>query len=394
MTRLLVFLAIVCSVTAGVHFYLWHRLVKAPQWPSPWMGVGTWLIVGLALSIPLGFVTSRMISRELVSPLVWTGYVWMGAMFLTLVLLLPAELLRLGAGFLGQSAVGASLLGGGSDVADPGRRMMLSRLIAGGALSGAAGLSVVGLATALRKVAVKRVDVPIARLPEALRGFKIAQLTDIHVGPTIGKAFIEQLVETTNALEPDVIAITGDLVDGSVAELGDFVRPLAGLRARHGVYFVTGNHEYYSGADEWTAFLETLGIRVLENERVTLAHEGAAIEIAGVNDWTAGQFDDPPDIAKALEGKADDAPVILLAHQPKQIEDASRLGVDLQLSGHTHGGQIFPFNYLVFLQQPYVEGLHTHGDSKLYVSPGTGYWGPPMRVGIPAEITDLRLDVA
>src|SRR5690606_38881361 len=230
-------------------------------------------------------------------------------------------------------------------------------------------------------------------LPSELAGLTIAQLTDIHVGPTIGRAFIEDLVRRTNALEPDVIAITGDLVDGSVAELGEAVRPLGELRARHGVFFVTGNHEYYSGADEWIAFLESIGIRVLRNERVTIEHEGAAIDIAGVDDWEAKQFGNGHgrDLRKALEGRAPERKVVLLAHQPKQIDEAAELGVDLQLSGHTHGGQIVPFNFLVRLQQPYVAGLHDHGPTKLYVSPGTGYWGPPMRLGVAAEITRIEL---
>ncbi len=379
--RVAVFLLVVSGLTAGVHYYLWLRLVRSPAWPSPWLAVGTWALVALALSIPLGMLTSRVVPREIASPVAWTAFVWMGALFLCLVMLLPAELLRLGEGLLAR----------GADVADPARRQMLSRLIAGGVMSAGVGLSGFGMVTALGRVGVKRVEVPIAGLPASLRGLTIAQLSDIHVGPTIGRSFIEQIVETTNALEPDIIAITGDLVDGSVADLGEHVRPLGRLRARHGVFFVTGNHEYYSGAAEWVAFLRGLGITVLQNERVTIEHDGAALDLAGVNDWTAGQFDDPHDLDAALDGKPADRTVVLLAHQPKHIEQAAAKGVDLQLSGHTHGGQIFPFNYLVRLQQPYVAGLHTHGASKLYVSPGTGYWGPPMRIGVAPEITSLCL---
>jgi len=220
---------------------------------------------------------------------------------------------------------------------------------------------------------------------------KIVQLTDIHVGPTIGRTFMDDLVRKTNALEPDVIAITGDLVDGSVAELAEHVAPLAGLRARHGVYFCTGNHEYYSGADDWIAHLGTLGIDVLRNEHRVIEHEGARLAIAGVHDWTSGQFGHATDVSAALDGKDADVPVVLLAHQPKHIDEAADHGVALQLSGHTHGGQIFPFNYLVGLDQPYVKGLHDHRGTQLYVSSGTGYWGPPMRLAVPAEITELTL---
>jgi predicted MPP superfamily phosphohydrolase len=189
-----------------------------------------------------------------------------------------------------------------------------------------------------------------------------------------------------------MVVITGDLVDGSVAELEPHVEPLKRLRAKDGVYFVTGNHEYYSGANAWIAHLESLGIRVLRNERVPIRGEHG-FDLAGVDDWTAHQFggEHGMNLEKALSGRDPDRAVVLLAHQPKAIVEAGARGVDLQLSGHTHGGQLFPFNFLVGLQQPYVAGLHDHGATKIYVSRGTGYWGPPMRVGAPAEITRIEL---
>jgi predicted MPP superfamily phosphohydrolase len=381
--RLLVFLAVVLSITAAIHYYLWARLVRDPLWPAPWMNVGTWLVAALGASIPLGFVASRFLSRDAASPLAWIAFVWMGAMFLMVVFLVPAELVRWIPNVWGSGA---------DELASPERRRLFARgiaLVVGGAGLGLSGL---GIRNALAPVKVERVRVMLRELPGPLAGFRIAQLTDVHVGPTIGRAFVEQLVERTNALSPDLIAITGDLVDGSVAELGPLVAPLGDLRARHGVFFVTGNHEYYSGADEWIAFLEGLGIRVLRNERVTVEHDGALLDVAGVDDWEASQFEGHGrDLAKALEGRDRDRKLVLLAHQPKQIEEAAALGVDLQISGHTHGGQIKPFNYLVRLQQPYVQGLHDHGNAKLYVSPGTGYWGPPMRLGVEAEITLLEL---
>lgn len=196
----------------------------------------------------------------------------------------------------------------------------------------------------------------------------------------------------TNALEPDVIAITGDLVDGTVEDLREHVAPLAGLRAKHGVYFVTGNHEYYSGVDAWIAELSRIGVRVLRNERVEIRVGDDAIDLAGVDDFSARRVPGHgPDLKRALEGRDPARELILLAHQPRAIEEASRLGVGLQLSGHTHGGQIWPWTYLVYLQQPYVSGLHRHGDAQVYVSRGTGYWGPPMRLGADAEITKLTL---
>jgi predicted MPP superfamily phosphohydrolase len=249
------------------------------------------------------------------------------------------------------------------------------------------------LRRALARVEVKEVAVQLARLSPRHTGTTIVQLTDLHVGPTIGRAFIEDIVRRTNALKPDVVAITGDLVDGSVERLRDAVAPLGELRATHGVYFVTGNHEYFSGADPWLAELEGLGIRVLRNERVSIGEGTEGFDIAGVHDYGAARLDPTarPDLGRALSGRDPARPVVLLAHQPRAVVEAAKHGVDLQLSGHTHGGQIWPFTYFVKLQQPYVAGLHQHGLTQIYVSPGTGYWGPPMRLGTRAEITRLTL---
>ncbi len=227
-----------------------------------------------------------------------------------------------------------------------------------------------------------------------MNGLTLVQLTDVHVGPTIGRAFIETIVAHTNALHPDVIAITGDLVDGSVAELADAVAPLGQLRARHGVYFVTGNHEYFSGATPWIAELTRLGIRCLRNERVSIGDGAASFELAGVDDHSgarSGEDGHGEDLPRALANLDPEREVVLMAHQPRSVFAASRFGVGLQISGHTHGGQLWPFSYLVRLQQPFLAGLHRHGDTQIYVSRGTGYWGPPMRLGAPAEITQFVL---
>lgn len=379
-SRTLVTLSVVLAVVWGLHHYLWVRLVRDPGWPRPWRRVGTVASFTLAASIPLAFLGGRLLPRALATPLAWAGYTWMGVMFLVVVLLLPSELVRLGAKLVASERV------------DLRRRGLLGRSLALFAGAGGVGLGAFAMFTALRPLQVKRVRVPIVGLSERLRGFSIVQLTDIHVGPTIDGALIEEIVAKTNACSPDVIAITGDLVDGSVAELGAFVEPLRKLRARHGVYFVTGNHEYYSGVSEWIAFLEGLGIRVLGNERVSIEHEGEPLDIAGVHDWSSRGLGHGPDLERALSGLVPGRKVILLAHQPKQITEAAARGVSLQLSGHTHGGQIFPFNYLVHLQQPFVVGLHRVGDTALYVSPGAAYWGPPMRLGTEAEISQLVLE--
>jgi len=196
-------------------------------------------------------------------------------------------------------------------------------------------------------------------------------------------------VRETNALAPDMVVITGDLVDGSVAHLSALVEPLRDLKARDGVFFVTGNHEYYSGADEWIAHLRTMGIRVLRNERVDVR---GLFDLAGVDDVSARMLPGHGmDIPGALAGRDPSRALVLLAHQPKAIKEAVKAGVDLQLSGHVHGGQMIPFNWLVHLDQPFLSGLHQMEETWIYVSQGTGYWGPPMRVGTQAEITHIML---
>jgi predicted MPP superfamily phosphohydrolase len=254
-------------------------------------------------------------------------------------------------------------------------------------------ITLIGFVMARRVARVVDIEVPVDGLPEALEGFTIAQLSDIHVGPTIKRRFVEGVVERVNRLGADMVAITGDLVDGSVGELAHHTAPLAGLRSRHGTYFVTGNHEYYSGAHAWIRELTRLGARVLLNEHVVLEHEGARIALAGVTDYSAGYFDPShrSDPARALAGAPGDAVKVLLAHQPRSARHAAAAGYDLQLSGHTHGGQFWPWNHFVRLQQPFTAGLKRLGTMWIYISRGTGYWGPPMRFGIPSEIARIRL---
>jgi predicted MPP superfamily phosphohydrolase len=202
---------------------------------------------------------------------------------------------------------------------------------------------------------------------------------------------VERVVREANALSPDMIVITGDLVDGTVEQLAALVEPLRDLQARDGVYFVTGNHEYYSGADAWIAHLKMLGIRVLRNERVEI--RGGLFDLAGVDDASSGRMlpHHGQDVARALEGRDPARAVVLLAHQPKALKHAVAGDVDLQISGHVHGGQMVPFNWLARLDQPFVQGLHRVERTWLYVSTGTGYWGPPMRVGPAAEVTHIEL---
>ncbi|MGH8150878.1 MAG: metallophosphoesterase [Steroidobacteraceae bacterium] len=252
----------------------------------------------------------------------------------------------------------------------------------------------VGFANARRRARIVDVDIPLDGLPPALAGFTIAQVSDVHVGRTIRRKYVEAIVRAVNALEADLIALTGDLVDGPVEELAADVAPLAGLEARYGACFVTGNHEYYSGEPAWRVELERLGLRVLNNQHWVIMHRGAQIVVAGVTDFSAERFDarQKSDPEAALRGAPSDAGArILLAHQPRTAPAAARAGFDLQLSGHTHGGQFWPWTHFVRFQQPFTAGLNRLGRLWVYTSRGTGYWGPPKRFGAPSEITRLRL---
>jgi uncharacterized protein len=390
MTRLVLFIATILALLAGIHYYIWARLIRDPHVPPPWNIVATVTLVLLGVGTPAVLILGRN-HPGLKELLAWPAYIWMGTMFLLFVALLAGDLFRL------VAAIGRKM--SGTEAVDPDRRTFIARLTAVSTAVLAATLSGVALRSALGAIAVKEVRVRLNRLPKEQHGLTIAQLTDVHVGPTIGRAFIEEIVRRTNELAPDIVAITGDLVDGSVAELGDAVAPLANLKAKHGVFFVTGNHEYFSGATAWINELSRMGIRVLRNERVPIgAAEGAAgFDLAGIEDRTAGRYGGAaPEaaMATALTGRDNRRELVLLAHQPRSMFDAEPFGVGLQLSGHTHGGQIWPFGYLVRLQQGFLAGLHRRGDAQLYVSRGTGYWGPPMRLGAPAEITHIRLESA
>ena len=266
-------------------------------------------------------------------------------------------------------------------------------LSASGVVVAALLVTLAGFYNARKAPRVKTVDIPLKDLPPALQGFRIAQISDMHVGPTIKRPAMKYVVARINQLQVDVVAITGDLVDGNVYELSRHVAPLAGLRSSHGTFFVTGNHEYYSGVHPWLKYLPSLGVRVLLNEHVIILHKHAPIVIAGVTDFSAASYDTShrTDVALAITGAPRAAVKVLLAHQPRSAAAAEQAGFDLQLSGHIHGGQFLPWNFFVRFQQPFTAGLHRVKDMLVYVSRGTGYWGPPKRFGSPSEITLLRL---
>ncbi|NUP24419.1 MAG: metallophosphoesterase [Streptomyces sp.] len=269
----------------------------------------------------------------------------------------------------------------------PTRRLFVSRVVAGAVATAAVGTVGYGTYGVLRGPKVKRVTVPLAKLPRAAHGYRIAVVSDVHLGPVLGRGFAQKVVDTINGTQPDLIAVVGDLVDGSVQDLGPAAAPLAQLRARHGAFFVTGNHEYFSGAGQWVDEVRRLGLRPLENARTELPH----FDLAGVNDVAGESEGQGPDFAKALGDRDKARACVLLAHQPVQIHDAVDHGVDLQLSGHTHGGQLWPGNLIAELANPTLAGLERYGDTQLYVSRGAGAWGPPTRVGAPSDITVIEL---
>jgi hypothetical protein len=362
------------------HLYIGWRI--APQLPgtlAPALFVA--LLLASAALIPAAFLGRRSRQRATADRWTWAGMLALGLFSMLLVLTLLRDVGLLLALPLAR-AVSLPPLAGPTAMAVP-----LLALAA----------AIWGLAGARRTARVRRVDVPIAGLPAALQGFTIAQITDVHVGPTVKRPYVQAIVDTVNGLDADAVAITGDLVDGRVQDLHGDVAPLAGLRSRHGSFFVTGNHEYYSGADEWTAQLRKLGLRVLSNEHVVLQHDGAQLVMAGVTDHGAHHFsaDQRSDPAGAMAGAPAGAGLrVLLAHQPRSAEAAADAGFDVQLSGHTHGGQFWPWNLFVPLQQPFTAGLHRLRRLWVYTSRGTGYWGPPLRLGAPSEVTRLRFVAA
>lgn len=360
------------------HLYLYKRAVHDVFVTRRARRIGAAVIVVLGLVAAAAFTTQRTLPPDTARPLALTGYLWLAAALYASLLLVVGELVQLGLRAVGRTA-------------DPERRRFLSRVLAGTAVVAAAGTVTYG-AIAARQIRVERRNVLLDRLDPAFDGWTIAAISDVHLGPLVNRADLAGFVATINDAAPDAVAVVGDLVDGDVETLGPYAEPLRDLRAP--TYFVTGNHEYYSGAAQWLEHLPTLGVRVLRNERVTLRRGDAVLHIAGCDDRTAARSGVPGhgfDLAAALAGRRVDEPVVLLTHQPVMVDEASRADVDLQISGHTHGGQLWPLTQTALIDQPVLAGLARVGNTWLYVTRGVGFWGPPVRVGSPPEITLLTL---
>ena len=382
-----IFLTVVFLIDFGGHWYYGVRLIADPVLPEPWATILFWVLMGLALSVPFGFVLSRLLPRWLARVLVVPIHTWLGVMLLLMTLLVFGDLFRLSIWLVDL------LFMSGAWFADPALGLALSRwqalLVAGATVV----LTIWSMVRALATPRVVQVQVPMGQWPAELAGLRIAQLSDLHLGPSLGRSFCRRVVEQTNAANPDLVVITGDLVDESVRALSDAVAPLADLRAPLGVFFVTGNHEFYAGWPPWREHLKKLGIRVLENERVPIERDGQVFDLAGIHDLEAGRMDQGArcDLRAALANPTPDRPVVLLSHQVRVIDRAADAGVGLVISGHNHGGQIWPWGLIVYLQQPFLAGLHRRSGCWAYISQGAGFWGPPMRLGTRSEIGLLHL---
>ncbi|MEV6351787.1 metallophosphoesterase [Streptomyces hydrogenans] len=430
MIAFLPFLVVALALLGAVHWYVWRRLVRdVTAAGGPARRVGTAVVVALPLLSVAALASGRAGAPFLFQQVVaWPGFLWLAVLLYLVLALAVGEAVRpLLTRWLARRAAAtpapatvpvpapapvpvpertaeaepkaeteteAEAESKTGDVverpvaSEVSRRLFVARVVGGAAAAAAAGTVANGAYGVLRGPRVKRVTVPLAKLPRAAHGYRIAVVSDIHLGPILGRAHSQRIVDAINATQPDLIAVVGDLVDGTVENLGPAAEPLARLRARHGSFFVTGNHEYFSGADAWVDHVRELGMRPLRNERLEIP---AGFDLAGVDDVAGESEGRGPDFARALGDRDRSRTAVLLAHQPVVIDDAVAHGVDLQLSGHTHGGQLWPGNLLAELANPTVAGLERYGDTQLYVSRGAGAWGPPVRVGAPSDITVVQL---
>jgi uncharacterized protein len=373
--------------------FMGTRLITHAGLKKPWNRIA-WTALILLFVFPVtSFFFIRRVDPGVVWP--WAAYVSLGFLSLLFTVLVIRDLAWLAGHAMGfaHSRFKRRSAGASSQTFDRSRREFLLQATNAGAIGMAGVLTGYGVYQARKIPGIVRVTVPIANLPGQFAGFKIVQVTDLHAGLTVKRDWIETVANEVHALQPDLIAVTGDLVDGSVGRLRDDVAPLGELQAPHGKFFVTGNHEYYSGAEPWVKKAGHLGYDVLLNEHRVLRRNGESLVLAGVTDYSAGRFsaEHESDAEAALDSAPSETVKLLLAHQPRTVWQAQPLGFDLMLSGHTHGGQFFPWNLAVTLQQPYISGLNKHGGTWVYVSKGTGYWGPPVRLGARSEITIITL---
>lgn len=365
-------LSVLASLIVGLHWYLGARLIRDALMPEPFATIAWFALWTFFVSIFVGFLGGRLLPRGAAKIFQWFGFVWMGAFGLLLVTTSLSDLgLYLASKFTVVEASWQTFRALGV------MGVVIPSLLWGFYVS--------------RKPETRRVEVDIPGLDPSLDGFRIVQITDVHIGETLGRDFAKQVADHVNSLKPDVVAVTGDMIDGSVARLHEEVAPLGEMRAKHGVFYVTGNHEYYHGGSSWMAEGRKLGFNVLHNEHRVVAN--GKLVIGGVTDVEGARFSEAhaPRVDLAFAQAPAGVPRVLLAHQPRFAKYAKDASVSLMLSGHTHGGQIFPFMVFVRLQQPVVRGLEVIHGVQTYTSNGTGYWGPPFRIGPRGEVTEIIL---
>jgi len=385
-----------------VYGYIGWRLIVFPEFSRFWKFI-LWSILIMFMVIPsIPFIlSSNKVESSWIDTFAWIAYLSLSFFPMVFMSLLAKDITfcikntaqkthLLIRRFFGSDAKAM-------EVKDPSRRLFLERSLNLGLLCMSGTIVGYGVQEAERCPAVTKVSIPFDNLPPELESLRIVQISDIHVGTTIKRDYVQTVVERVNSLAPDIIAFTGDVADGSVRYLREHISPLADLSARYGSYFVTGNHDYYSGAEAWVEEMDRIGFTVLMNEHRIIDHGTASLLLAGVTDYSAEHYisSHASDPFAALSGSSKCDLKVILAHQPRSIYAATQSGFDLQLSGHTHGGQTFPVQFIESLRPPhYVAGLHKHKNTWIYVNRGTGYWGPPQRLSVRSEITLIKLTKA
>ncbi|NLB63221.1 MAG: metallophosphoesterase [Fibrobacter sp.] len=377
------FLGMVLSILVGSHFYIAKRFFAFFSWTGGALKIAWLIMLVLLLSVVVAMLLSRsdLLGNFFADKFIWLGFVWFGFMFLFTIATFASDLVGCGIW------LAAKWLPVSADLWIPRVRIAFYGITLI--------LGVTALIEGAKLPKIEEIPVSIANLPQEFEGYRIAHLTDTHIGPILRESWAQQLVEITNSAKPDLIVHSGDIIDGSVEKVGPMVRPLTELRAPDGVLFVSGNHEVYSLSKPWLRHLKSLGLYLLDNKHIVVKRGESSIVVAGISDKHSGKdsLSMAPDPGQAFKNAppAAQAPRIFLAHQPNQAESAQGYDIALQLSGHTHGGQFWPFHHFIYLQQPIRAGFGKIGDIRVFVSNGAGFWGPPMRLFAPAHIPVLVL---
>lgn len=387
--RSLIFFGVAGFIAALMHVYLYRRLVRDTTRAARVRQVAIALSIALVFLFPAQRVVLRAVPRSWGVALSTVIWFWVGFATYLFFWTVVFDVARVVRSFYQRMRATPRE----AHPVSPERRLFLSRAVAGGALMSSGAMSGYGFWRAFEPAQLTEMPIRLPKLPKALDGMTILHLTDLHISHILRRPFVADLVRRTNALKPDLVAITGDLIDGEVDQLAEAVAPLRDLKSRYGTFFVTGNHDYYWGDVQWAEALNRMGINVLRNRLVRVGDAGASVDLVGVDDWGARNLRPGRgyNLERAIAGRNPDRASVLLAHEPANFETAATSGMDLQLSGHTHGGQLFPMTAMVRMRWKYNRGLYTHGAGQLYVSRGIGFWGPPLRVGSDPEIVKIIL---